>query len=103
LVSASCGAARDVDRDDGVAALLAHDALELQLGEREVLGVGAVPVEHGGDLARAPGAAGGALAELRAGLGGDVGLGHGGTPRFAWCGRAARAPAPGRATSITAG
>ena len=50
--------ARDVERDDRVAALLADDPLELQLREREVLRVGAVPVQDGGDLDRRGGCGG---------------------------------------------
>ena len=91
--------AADVEREHGVAALLADDPGELQRGQRQVLRVGAVPVEHGGDLAGAAGAAGGALAELRAGLGVDTGLGHGGSPRSACCveARATRQTGRGRA------
>ena len=46
-------------------------------GRVDVPRVGAVAVEHGGDLAGPAGPAGGALAELGAGLGGDLDLGHG--------------------------
>ena len=46
-------------------------------GQAQVAGVGPVPVQHGGHLALAAGAAGSALAELGASLGGDLNLGHG--------------------------
>src|SRR5947209_1469069 len=43
-----------------------------------MLWIAAVPVEHRGNLAGAPGATGGALAELGALLGGQANLGHDG-------------------------
>ena len=46
-------------------------------GSEMCSGVRAVPVEDGGDLVGAADAAGGALAELGAGLGVDPDLGHG--------------------------
>jgi hypothetical protein len=54
---------------------------ELVARQREVAGLVAVAVEHGGHLAGTAGAAGRTLAELGAGLGDDADLGHGGTPR----------------------
>jgi len=49
-------------------------------GQADVPRVAAVAVQDGGNAARAPHAAGRALAELGARLGGDAYLGHGGTP-----------------------
>ena len=57
---------------------LADDQADLVGGERDVLRLGAVAVEHRGDLAGATGAARGALAELGALLDGNSYLGHGG-------------------------
>ena len=68
------------DLDDGVL-----DAISRRLqrehqvvpGQVQVAGLGPVAVQHGWHLALAAAAAGSALAELGASLGGDLDLGHG--------------------------
>ena len=71
--------------------------------QRDVHRVGAVAVEHGGDLVGAADPAGGTLAELGAGLGGELDLGHGTLLVGQRCGSG---PRPGalheRTASITA-
>ena len=64
-----------LEREQGVLRLEREH--QLVAGQRDVPRVGAVAVEDGGDLAGPADAAGGALAELGAGLGGDTDLGHG--------------------------
>ncbi len=72
---------------------------ELVAGERDVPRVGAVAVQDGRNLGLATDAAGCALAELGARLGGDTDLGHGGAPRDVRTdGRAVRWSARGTAT-----
>ncbi len=59
----------DVEGEDGVGAVVTQHGCELEVGEGEVPGLGAVAVEDGGDLAGATGAACGTLAELGADAG----------------------------------
>src|SRR6185312_14189058 len=66
-----------LEGQDGVRATL-HEVRELTSGQRHVARVGAVAVQHGGDLPGLAGPAGEALAELGAGLGGEPVLGHDG-------------------------
>ncbi|BDT89094.1 hypothetical protein FMUAM8_48580 [Nocardia cyriacigeorgica] len=57
--------------------MLTQDRRERLGVERQVLGIGLVAVQHGGDVAVATGAAGRALAELGADCGFEkVGVGH---------------------------
>ena len=73
----------DVEREDGVGAGVAEHRGEVTAGQQQMLRVGAVAVEHGGDLACAACAARRALAGFRAHGGGQfvlstgLGLGHG--------------------------
>src|SRR5690606_22990863 len=71
------GRAGDVQRDDGVLAVVAHDAGEVHGRQRQVLRVLAVAVQHRGDLAGAAGAASRSLTELGTGFDGQAYLGHG--------------------------
>ena len=74
----------DVEVEDGVDAVVADDAVELDGIDEDVLrGVEVLRVDDHGDVAGDAGAAGGALAELGALAGfqlDDVGLGHSLTP-----------------------
>ena len=65
----------EVDRQQRVGVLERQH--ELVARQRDVHGVGAVSVEDGGHVVGATDAAGGALAELGARLGGDLDLSHG--------------------------
>ena len=77
--------ALDVELEHGVR--LADEQRDLVAGEGDVLGVGAVAVDDGGDLAGGAEPAGGALAEVLAQFGEDlVVFVHGGSP----CGLAAQ-------------
>src|SRR5207248_10448543 len=63
-----------------VRAAVADRRRELPGGQRDVLGLLAVAVQHGGHLAGPTGTPGTTLAELGTGLGADTDLGHGKTP-----------------------
>src|SRR5690606_29984224 len=67
----------DHEVEHRVGAVLTQDRRERLGVERQVLGIGLVAVQHGGDVAVATGAAGRALAELGADCGFEkVGVGH---------------------------
>jgi hypothetical protein len=66
--------------EEDVGTVGAQRVLELARRQRNVPGVGAVAVEDGRDLARAPGTPSATLAELSARFGGNTDLGHSKTP-----------------------
>src|SRR5205085_8512361 len=70
----------DLDLEELVRAAVADRRRELPGGQRDVLGLLAVAVQHGGHLAGPTGTPGTTLAELGAGFGADTDLGHGKTP-----------------------
>ena len=70
------GAVRALDREELVDAAVADRRGELPRRQRDVLGIGAVPVEHGGHVAGTTRAARTALAELGTRFGLDTDLGH---------------------------
>ncbi len=73
-------AADDVDRENLVEPAVPDRGRELPGRQRDVLRLLAVAVQHGGHQTGPARAAGTTLAELGAGLGADLYLGHGETP-----------------------
>ena len=80
------GAVADLDGEQLVGATVTDRGGELARGERDVLGLLAVAVQHGGHQAGTAGTPGTTLAELGAGLGADLYLGHGETPGRSYSG-----------------
>ena len=97
--ASACGAVADLDGEQLVHAAVADRGGELARGQRDVPGLLAVAVQHGGHQAGPAGTAGTTLAELGAGLGADLYLGHGETPglRYTWLRVRSAVPGEGRA------
>ena len=96
-------AALDVEGQQHVGAAVPDGVGELAGRQGDVTRVGAVAVDDGRHLAGPAGAAGAALAELGARLGGQSDLGHSGTPRFSISASASAVPygaSDGRGTRV---